>query len=318
MTAPDAAGRYEGLWRLQTADGRPFGVGANAEPFWVRIRVLPLPYSSSTPTASSTPTLAPPTPTLTPAPGVTPSATPTAESTLQVPYDFAANMCAAQWQSNSGILPCPGQQGDPSGFALDMNDAHLEDGTTASMATLLTVPKDTPDGYILGVYPNYDVQAGDHFQASVGCEQNATDCSVLFRLSYLDQASNAHDLWTLGEFYDGKYYNVDLDVSQLAGQRVKFVLYLSALGNPSGDRALWVAPRIVHFAVPTATATSTLTATVAPSTSTDTVTAVPSATPTPVLSTPVPAPTAAPAQAPSLQQILDSIVSFFQRLFGGK
>jgi hypothetical protein len=98
---------------------------------------------------------------------------------------------------------------------------------------------------------------------------------------------------------------------------VKFVLYLSALGNPSGDRALWVAPRIVRFPAPAPSATSTLTATVPASTSTETVT-VAALTPTPP---PTPAPTAVPtnpAQAPSLQQILDSIVSFFQRLFGGR
>jgi len=319
MTAPDAAGRYEGLWRLQTAEGRTFGVGASAEPVWVRVRVVPLPFSSSTPTPSSTATLGPPTPTQTAAPGATPTETPAPESTLEVPYDFAANMCAAQWQSNSGILTCPGQQGDPNGFVLDMNDAHLEDGTTASLATLLTVPQNATDGYILGVYPDFNVQAGDHFQASVGCEQNATDCSVLFRLSYLDQASNPHDLWSLGEFYDGKYYNLDLDLSQLAGQRVKFVLYLSALGSPVGDRALWVAPRIVRFPVPTPTATDTSTATVPASTSTPTVTSTPPAAPTALPPTPVPtAAPGTPGQLPSLQQILDAITSFFQRLFGGK
>ena len=201
-----------------------------------------------------------------------------------------------------------------------MNQAKLEDGSTAALPTLLTFPSDSADGYILGVYPEYQVQAGDHFQATVGCELNATSCSVLFRLSYLDSAGAPHDLWSLGEFYDGKYFDEDIDLSALAGQPVKLILSVASLGSSTGDRALWVAPRIVHFPVevPTSESTATATAQATPSlTPTLTPTPAPTATltPTPV-STP-PAGNENPAPS-SIQQIVDMIVSFFRQLFGGK
>ncbi len=211
-------------------------------------------------------------------------------------YDFAANACAAQWQSNVGVLPCPGADGDPNGFVLALDRAQLEDGTTAPLPTLLTFPQDSSDGYILGVYPGYDVQAGDHLQASVGCEKDATDCSVLFRVSYLDAADSPHDVWTLGEFYDGNYFNLDLDLDREAGQKVKFVLYVGGLGSATGDRALWVAPRIVHFPAEETTATSSPTATLPEPTPTPSLTPTAPATPT---STPTSAPTAAPVVGPA-------------------
>ncbi len=300
MTAPSKAAHYEGRWQLQTADGKTFGVGDKASgDIWVRIRVIGPAFSTATSTPSE------------------PTATATLEPTaaVQVPLDFAADPCQAQWQSNVGVIACPGKEGDPNGYILRLAQAQLEDGTTAPLPTLLTFPQDSADGYILGVYPDYDVQPGDHFQTSVGCEKGAAACSVLFRLSYLDANSSPHDLWTLGEFYDGKYFNLDLDLSQLAGQRVKFILYVGSLGSAIDDRALWVDPHIARFPVATSTPTETPTATLPPATATPspTPTQAPTLTPPPTV-----VPTPAPAQAPSIQQIIDSIVSFFQQLFGGR
>ncbi len=315
MTAPAAVGHYEGVWQLQTTDGKTFGVGAAGTDYiWVRIRVITPSFSTPTPT------LAPPTETIPAASSATEaaSATPAATPAPELHYDFAVNACAAQWQSNTGVLPCPGKDGDPNGFVLSLDHAQLEDGTVASLPTMLTFPSDGADGYILGAYPEYEVQAGDHLQASVGCEKDATTCSVLFRVSYLDQAGAPHDLWTLGEFYDGKYFNLDLDLMPEAGQKVKFVLYVSSLGSAAGDRALWVGPRIVHFPAEEPTVTNTPIPTSPPDTSTASPSPTVPATPT---SIPVSIATAAPvspAQTPSIQQIFDSILSFFQRLFGGK
>lgn len=319
MAAPDAAGHYEGVWQLQTPDGTTFGVGPlGTDRIWVRIRVIAPAFATATarPTPSSLPTAAF---TSSPTPGETATATVQATpATMELRYDFATNACSAQWQSNTGVLPCPGKDGDPNGFVLSLNHAQLEDGTSTSLPSVLTFPRDAVDGYVLGVYPEYDVQAGDHIQASVGCEKDATACSVLFRVSYLDQAGNPHDLWTLGEFYDGRYFNLDLDLSQLAGQKVKFVLYVSALGSATGDRALWVAPRIVHFPAPAPSMTETITASVATSPATPSPEPAASAIPTAV-PTNSPAGTPVPTVQPSpFQQVVNSIISFFQQLFGGK
>ena len=54
------------------------------------------------------------------------------------------------------------------------------------------------------------------------------------------------DFWAFGEQYEGSYFTVDLDLSPLAGQDVRFVLTVLSLGPASGDRALWVEPRIAR------------------------------------------------------------------------
>ncbi len=314
MIAPGNAGHYEGVWQLQSTDGKTFGVGSlGTDRVWVRIRVIAPAFSTATPVPSTA------TPTVTAAAAPTESATTTsaASATPEIRYDFAGSVCDAQWQSNTGVLPCPGRDGDANGFVLNVNHAQLEDGTMTSLPTILTFPRDAADGYILGIYPEHEVQLGDHLQASVGCEKDATACSVLFRVAYLDQANIQHDLWTIGEFYDGKYSNLDLDLSQQAGQKVKFVLYVGSLGSATGDRALWVGPRIMHFPVAAPSATEPATATTVISTATPSPAPAASAIPTAV-PTSVPTATPVPVSPPSpIQQILDSIVSFLQRLFGG-
>ena len=319
MLAPVTAGHYEGMWQIRSADGKDFGVGpASTDRIWVRIRVIAPAYSSPTPT----PTLPGGSSITTGIPTPTPALAGTPASAEQVQYDFASNACAAQWQSNVGVLPCPGKDGDPNGFVLLMSQAHLEDGSTISEPTFLTYPQNSPDGYILAVFPAYSVRAGDHLLASLGCEKDATSCSVLFRISYLDAAGAAHDLWAVGEFYDGKYSHLDLDLSQLAGQTVKFVFHVGSLGSAVGDRALWVDPRIARFSVAEPAATTTAPAAATPTIPAATVTASPAPTASPVPTTPpaVPTPPAtAPSQPPSpFQQIVDSIVSFFRQLFGIK
>jgi hypothetical protein len=313
MVAPDAAGHYEGVWQIRSADGKVFGVGpSSTDRIWVRIRDTAPAFSTATPTAAvatgSSITTGIPTSASTP--------TETPVSTPQVQYDFAVNACAAQWQSNVGVLPCPGKDGDPSGFVMIMNQTQLEDGGTVSQPSLLTYPRDSADGYILAVYPAFDVQAGDHLLLSAACEKDATSCSVLFRLSYLEASGASHDLWAVGEFYDGKYSRLDLDLSQLTGQKVKFVFYVSSLGSAVGDRALWVDPRIVRFPFLKPSATATPTATIPAATFTASL--MPTASPIPtaqpiVLPTPVVSP---PNQPLSIQQIVDAIISFFRQVFG--
>lgn len=330
LAAPSAPGQYQGFWQLQTPDGRNFGIGSGAAGnLWVKIRAIatgptlpsPLPTRAATlgaptatPRSSATSAVAiPSTAAASPSPAVVRS--PTSIPSLLV--DLAGTACAAEWQSNDGILQCPGQDGEARGFVLLMKQAKLEDGTTTSLPTLLTFPSSSKDGYILGLYPQYSVLSGDHFQASVGCEGNALACSVLFRLSYLDSSGAAHDLWSLGEFYDGKYFNLDLDLAALAGQQVRLVLSVNSLSSAVGDRALWVAPRIVHYPGGAA-------ATASPAAPLPIISITPSRTSTPAPTSTVAAPapvTPTPAQTnggPSLSRVFENIISFFKQLFSGK
>lgn len=208
--APLILGSYRGNWQIRNDKGEIFGTTSTANrPFWVAIRVQ------------------------------TPAITGPA-------YDFVANACSAQWFSGAGNLKCPGSSSDTNGFVLRQSTAHLEDGTSLTRPSLLSVPQNVFNGYIRGVYPSFRVQPGDRFQAIINCEDQATSCGVLFRVDYQLADGIVHDFWAFGEQYDGRYFTVDLDLSPLAGRDVRFVLTVLSLGPASGDRALWVAPRIVR------------------------------------------------------------------------
>jgi len=210
FTAPLFEGSYRSNWQIKNEKGQLFGTTAAANrPFWVDIKV-------QSPLLSGT------------------------------VYDFVANACSAQWFSGFGSLPCKGKDKDKNGFVLIQTSAKLEDGTTLSNPSLLMVPQNINNGYIRAVYPSFKIQSGDHLQAIVNCEGGATSCGVLFRVDYQLADGIVRDFWAFGEQYDGKYFTVDLDLTPLAGQDVKFVLTILSLGDAPGDRALWVQPRIVR------------------------------------------------------------------------
>jgi len=251
LTAPTQKGHYRNYWKLRNAAGVVFGLGTQADTaFWVDINVSGPEY---------------------------------------VAYDFVARACTAEWESNSGFLPCPGPDGDDDGYVLILSEPHMENGSKENQPGLLTAPKHTKNGYIQGKYPAFSVQQGDHFLADINCQYNANTCDVLFRFEYQIGNGKIKTWKEWHEVYEGKYYSVDLDLSSLAGNNVKFYLTVSANGTKGKDQALWLAPRIVRqgtppptltaTASPTATATETATAT-STATSTSTATETPTETAT--------------------------------------
>jgi len=247
MTAPTASGSYRGYWMFKNASGALFGIGAQAnKPWWVDIKVTGGP--TVTPGGST----------------ATPSATPT--PLTGTAYDFAAEACSASWFSGAGsaALPCPGTEGDAKGFVLKVSNPKLENGKIDPRPGLITFPQNVQDGYIQGIYPAFSVQSGDRFQSTINCEGGATNCYVVFRLDYQAGSDPIKTFW--GPFLERvdnppQFFNVDIDLTPLAGKDVKFILTVLAAGSPVGDRALWVGPRIYRAdgssTVPSATPSPT-------------------------------------------------------------
>lgn len=295
LTSPTTAGTYRGYWKLKNNTGVPFGIGsAGTKSFWVEIKVSSTGINPGTATATST--------------AGTPPAT--ATSVAGTSYDFAANVCAATWYSGAGQLPCPGTNGDAKGFILITMPSKLENGTNDSRTGLLTFPQNINNGYIQGIYPSYKVKAGDKFRATIGCENGATSCYVVFRLDYsLSGTSTIQTHWAFVEKYEGGVYNADIDLSSLAGKDVKFILTVLSTGSPNGDRALWTGPIIYNASssgstAPTATNTvaapsATLTATTGPTSTPTATNTVPAVSETPTPTNTVGAPTETITNTPS-------------------
>lgn len=224
LTAPNVAGNYTGYWRFKNANGKIFGIGLYADKsWWVAINVR-------------------------------------SSSQGGVAYDFAANAEKATWSSGAGGLSFPGTNGDVKGFALRTDRPSFEGGLTVAQPGLLFSPQQITNGFIQAVYPDFAVQNGDRFKATVGCELNATSCYVAYRLDY-QIGSTIRTFWSFRERYEGWTYNANLDLSPLAGQNVKFILYVSAYGSPAGDRALWGSPVIERRGITPMTPSPTVTGT---------------------------------------------------------
>ena len=216
-------GTYRGYWQLKNASGARFGIGVNADRFfWVEIVVRGGIASSGG-------------------------------------YNFAANSGLAKWQSGAGVLRFPGVSRDASGYGLKLEAFDLESGHFADIPSLLMAPQNKTDGYIQALFPAVPIQNGDRFQTTIGCQAGAISCYVTYRID-IRSSAGTKTLWTFKEKYDGLSYNVNIDLSSLAGKNVEFFLMVLANGSAAGDQAVWVAPRITHLTptpYPTATATPT-------------------------------------------------------------
>jgi hypothetical protein len=260
MTAPNQTGRYRGDWKLRNASNVLFGIGSAADSsFYVVVDVT----------------------------GYTVTG-----------YDLLANFCQASWQNESQDLPCPGTDGDERGFVLALNNPKMEDGKSQGNG-LLTHPERENNGMISGKYPAFQIQSGDRFQTQIGCLHQANDCDMTFRLQYQIGNGSVKTLGQWRELYEGQFYPINIDLSTLQGEKVKFILSVLSNGSSHEDYALWITPRITRQSSqpptnippttavpPTVTLTFTPTFTFTP-TATSTTTQIPTATPTVTL-TPTP------------------------------
>ena len=231
LTAPATPGEYKGYWLLRDAAGQDFGVGNRAsDPFWVDIQVT---------------------------------------GPMSQVYDFVDQYCVAAWSSGFGNLGCPGDLNTNSGNVNKVQNPKLENGQIFEGLALLTVPENKNKGYIKGIYPAFAVKSGDRFRALTSCTDQSVGCNVILQLNYQAVDGTISNLWQYNEVYGDRLYNVDVDLSALAGTSVKFILNASANGSFKNDEPVWVNPRIERL-------DNLITPTVTP-----TLTATPSATPHP-------------------------------------
>ena len=251
LTASNSSGHYRGFWKLRNASGVLFGIGASADSsFYADVNIA----------------------------GYTITA-----------YDFIANYCEANWQNGSRDLSCPGTEGDDRGFVIVLNSPKMEDGKAQQGKGLLTYPERGGEGVISGKYPAFKIQSGDRFQTVIGCLHEANDCDMIFRLQYKIGNAPVRTFAQWREVYEGQTYPINIDLSSLSGERVRFILTVLANGSSHEDFALWINPRITSQSSQPPTSTSVPVTTTATATATFTATWTPSPT-----STPTETPTATP------------------------
>jgi hypothetical protein len=212
LVAPADTGSFQGDWQLRSASGQTFGLGdAGDKIFWVRVEVV--------------------------VPG-------------GLAYDFLARASSADWISDNGsgstALPFDGSPDDPLGFA-GIQEGVTQEDERSSAKILVTYPPQVDGGSVEGTYSPYTVGAGDRLKGRLGfllnSEGNCGPGQVVFRIRYQDGSS----IRLLGEWRkscDGKLLPIDVDLGELRGRTVSFILIVDSAGSFGGDRAFWSSLRI--------------------------------------------------------------------------
>lgn len=210
LEAPTTPGEYTGYFMLADEDGDRFGVGPDGEDqIWVNIVV---------------------------------------QSSDEIAYSFVENYCDGEWQTRStNPLACPGSETEnDTGYVVRKENLVREEGGIENEPSLVTSPDNAVNGYIFGVFPNIRVQEGDLFKSVIGCEHDSPNCNLVFELRYQISGGTTRTLASWHQVYDGQIDSVTVNLSELAGYTVNFILYVENNGTAVNNRGFWIAPRIMR------------------------------------------------------------------------
>jgi hypothetical protein len=163
-----------------------------------------------------------------------------------VTLNFVAHFCEAKWSNNGRtIATCTDDATQWQGGHAEVLDHPMAEGRLViDNQAILAVPAfDGRFSGIFGEFPPVTVQAGDHFKSAGICLAQA--CDVEYALGYYDAGGSYRDLvptWRVTSSVP--LTEIDLDLNNLAGQTVRFVLVVRNVDSHAEDQALWIAPFI--------------------------------------------------------------------------
>ena len=210
---------------------------------------------------TQTPSLATPKPEQEAKPAISYTATPTqiSESILKLPqplpsqvvYDFIDHMCDAQWSNNGVALACPSENTDGNmGAVLRQPIVLIENSVLVEQPALLTLPAQKGSGYggIFGIFPAIEVKNGDRFRAVLACSNQMQHCDLTFSLEYFQTENIVKSvpgaIWVKTFSPAGDTIVADVDLSSLAGRKIRFILTVRDNGDPNEDWGVWLQPHI--------------------------------------------------------------------------
>jgi len=222
MIAPQEPGAYQGNWKIRNVKGDGFGVGAYSKAFWVKIKVV---------------------------------------ERAEVMFDFSAQANEAIWGSGSipvdtidlggDILPFD-HQGTPGGPYVSLqNEQNLEGGRISGIL-LAAYPPVGKGNYIIGRFPDYQVNAGDFLFGRVGLikdpDGGCGNGDVNLRINLII-GGDPSTVTTLGEWHeicDDLMKTFEIDLGNYQGETVQIFLSVIANTNSEKNFAVWDSLSISH------------------------------------------------------------------------
>ncbi len=156
--------------------------------------------------------------------------------------DFVASMCKAQWFSEGGSLPCPGNQNESNGgFALQLPGD--QQNLPSSYPVLLMYPPQATHDTIFSKYPAFTVQKGDRFRAVLTCRLHSF-CDVDFGLGYYIGNGGLGGIAHWPYRFTDDPLVIDYPLDGLAGLTLQFSLSLRAAGPSVDAYGVWILPHV--------------------------------------------------------------------------
>ena len=162
-------------------------------------------------------------------------------------YDFVDNAHMAEWRSGAGELKWP-IVGGANGAASAANDM------------LMMCPQKVSNGWIQGRFADYytpsigapmssreiEIPQNARFTARVGLTGDTSTDSVRVAFGYLDVTGSVV-LFPKMEIHSGEASRVyEIDLSDMAGKKTEFVLWVEATYSPVEGCVKWSEPKIVQ------------------------------------------------------------------------
>jgi hypothetical protein len=173
------------------------------------------------------------------------------EPCLTTVYDFVDRADKAQWSSEAGTLPFPGETDDDRGFARWEYDATMEDESQYERV-LETHPQWVEDGLILGEYKDttgMSLQTGDRLTVKVGFLKGGQAGDAVFRVWHAGcrpgpDCADQRKVVEIQDSYDGQLVQRVIALDELVDRSGWFWLEVYAGESAVQDWAAWVEARI--------------------------------------------------------------------------
>jgi hypothetical protein len=175
-------------------------------------------------------------------------------------YDFSENVMRATWVSSAGDLTLPLPKSNRNGVAFIEPRELLEDGKNHG-SILGMYPAQDPGGWIQGMFADFytdkdslepksrylEVPVGAKFIAQVGFLDDAeTTDGVTFLFGAVSSDGTIDFYPGVFAMNDGQLDTYEVDLSDLAGQKRRFILRVEAGSSAEGDLAVWIEPKITQ------------------------------------------------------------------------
>lgn len=168
-------------------------------------------------------------------------------------YNFVEEASTAAWIGGPPAAPLPwsGNAAEGAGYARWSSDT-LETGSALQTMCLEMHPKQVENGIIRGEFqdigtPEYVIQPGDHFRATVGMLQGATQGNVTYRVMLILSQSGGKWIATESHAYGEGIKILNVDLTPYAGQSAVAILEVAAGSSAVDDRACWIEAQIYRY-----------------------------------------------------------------------